>query len=224
MGSADRLHSSRLHLQFAIALALAFAIIAFVAQPLTIAASGVAPLTLVKQLVARVLSIVKDKQMTQPDKQTKLRELGAANFDFDEMSRLAMGKSWRSLSADQRKRFVPVFTSFLEDAYLNKVQNYSGQEIQITRAHVSDKDFAQVSGHIVQQGSEPIGLGFSLKREGGVWKIYDVAVDNVSTLDSYRTEFQRIMGEEGFDELMTQIQRRDHELVSTLGSPTGLPF
>lgn len=68
--------------------------------------------------------------MVQPDKQKKLRELGAANFDFNEMSRLAMGRSWRSLSADQRQRFVPVFTSFLEDAYLNKVQNYSGQEIQ----------------------------------------------------------------------------------------------
>jgi phospholipid transport system substrate-binding protein len=223
MSTAERLHSSRLHLEFVIALALAFTTIALVAQPLT-AAGGVAPLTLVKQLVAHVLSIVKDKQMTQPDKQTKLRELGAANFDFDEMSRLAMGKSWRSLTADQRKRFIPVFTSFLEDAYLNKVQNYSGQEIQITKAYVTDKDYAQVSGYIAQQGSEQIGLGFSLKRESSAWKIYDVAVDNVSTLDSYRTEFQRIMGEEGFDELMAQIQRRDRELASTLGSPTGLPF
>jgi phospholipid transport system substrate-binding protein len=89
---------------------------------------------------------------------------------------------------------------------------------------VTDKDYAQVSGGIVQQGSEPIGLSFSLKRESGAWKIYDVAVDNVSTLDSYRTEFQRIMGEKGFDELMAQIQRRDRELASTLGSPTGLPF
>src|SRR5207244_1333397 len=127
----------------------------------------------------QVLSIVNDKQMVQADKQKKLRELGAANFDFNEMSRLAMGRSWRSLSADQRQRFVPVFASFLEDAYLNKVQNYSGQEIQITKTHVTDKDCAQTSGHIVQQGAEPIGLGFSLKREGGTWKIYDVAVDNV---------------------------------------------
>jgi phospholipid transport system substrate-binding protein len=223
MSTAKGLHLSRLHPKFAVALAIAFAIIAFVAQPLT-AASGVAPLTLVKQLVAQVLRIVKDKHMAQPDKQKKLRELGAANFDFNEMSRLAMGKSWRSLRADQRQRFVPVFTSFLVDAYLNKVQNYSGQEIQITKAHLTDKDYAQASGHIVQQDSEPIGLGFSLKREGGTWKIYDVAVDNVSTLDSYRTEFQRIIGEQGFDELMTQIQRRDRELASTLGSPTGLPF
>jgi hypothetical protein len=46
----------------------------------------------------------------------------------------------------------------------------------------------------------------------------------VSTLDSYRTEFQRIMGEGGFDDRMTQIERRDRELASTLGSPTGLPF
>jgi ABC-type transporter MlaC component len=130
MSTAKGLHSSRLHPQFAVELAIAFAIIAFVAQSLT-AASGVAPLTLVKQLVAQLLSIVKDKQMAQPDKQKKLRELGAANFDFNEMSRLATGKSWRSLSADQRQRFVPVFTSFLEDAYLNKLQNYSGQEIPV---------------------------------------------------------------------------------------------
>jgi phospholipid transport system substrate-binding protein len=223
MSTAKGLPSGRLHPQFAVALAIAFAIIALVAQPL-IAASGAASLSVVKQLVAQVLSIVNDKQMAQPDKQMKLRELGAANFDFDEMSRLAMGRSWRSLSAEQRKRFVPVFTSFLEDAYLNKVQNYSGQEIQITKAYVTDKDYAQVSGGIEQQGSEPIGLSFSLKRESGAWKIYDVAADNVSTLDSYRTEFQRIMGESGFDELMTQIQRRDRELASTLGSPTGLPF
>src|SRR6516225_6970935 len=112
MSTAKGLHSSRLHPQFAVALAIAFAIVAFVAQPLT-AASGVAPLTLVRQLVAQVLSIVKDKQMAQPDKQKKLRELGAANFDFNEMSRLAMGRSWRSLSAEQRKRFVPLFASFL---------------------------------------------------------------------------------------------------------------
>lgn len=89
MSTVER-HSSRLRLQFAIALALAFATIVFVAQSLTIAASGVAPLILVQQLVAQVLSIVNDKKIAQPDKQTKLRDLGAANFDFDEMSRLAM--------------------------------------------------------------------------------------------------------------------------------------
>ena len=209
----------------AAALTVALCMIALLAlAPQLTAASGVAPLRLVKQLVAQVLGIVNDKRTAQPDKLTKLRELGAANFDFNEMSRSAMGKSWRSLSADQRQRFVPVFTSFLEDAYLNKIQNYSGKEIQITKAHVTDNSYAQVSGHIVQQGSEPIGLGFSLRREGGAWKIFDLAVDNVSTLDSYRTEFQRIMHEKGFDELMTQVQRRDRELASTLGSPTGLPF
>ncbi len=163
MSIAKGLHSSHLHPQFAVALAIAFAIIALVAQPLT-AASGVAPLTLVKQLVAQVLSIVKDKQMAQADKQKKLRELGVANFDFNEMSRLAMGRSWRSLSADQRQRFVPVFTSFLEDAYFNKVQNYSGQEIQITKAHVTDKDYARVSGHIVQRVTLPNSSALTLRR------------------------------------------------------------
>lgn len=209
--------------QLLLAAVMAFVIAASVARP-AIAGSGTAPLDIVKQLVAQVLSIVNDKQMAQADKQKKLRDLGAANLDFNEMSHAAMGSSWRALSADQRRRFVPVFSSFLEDAYLNKVQNYSDQEIQITKAQLSEQNYAQVSGRIVQQGSDPIGLGFSLKHEAGAWKIYDIAVDNVSTLHSYRMQFQRILSHNGFDELMKQIQNRDRELASTLGSPSGLPF
>jgi len=223
MSTAKGSHSSRLHSQFAVAASITFAIIASLAQPLT-AAGGTTPLIVVKQVVAQVLTIVNDKQMAQPFKQKKLRELGAANFDFNEMSRSALGRSWRSLSTNQRQRFVPLFTSFLEDAYLDKVQNYSGDEIQITKARLTGQDYAQVSGRLVQQGSESIGLGFSLKLEGDAWKIYDIAVDNVSTLNSYRTQFQRIVSEKGFDELIRQIQDRDRELASTLGSPAGLGF
>lgn len=220
MSTIKGLYSAR---QLVVAMVIAFFIVASVARPAS-AASAIAPLNVVKQLVARVLGIVNDKQMAQPDKQKQLRELGTANLDFNEMSRLAMGRAWRSLSGDQRRRFVPVFSSFLEDAYLNKVQNYSDQGIQIIRAHLSEQNYAQVSGRIVQQGSDPIGLGFSLKRENGAWKIYDIAVDNVSTLHGYRVEFQRILSHGGFDELMKQIQDRDRELAMTLGSPSGLPF
>jgi phospholipid transport system substrate-binding protein len=206
-----------------VAVAVAFGVLASAATQLH-AASSAGPLNLVRQLVAQVLSLVNDKQMAQTEKVKKLRGLGTANFDFKEMSRSAMGRSWRSLSADQRQRFIPVFISFLEDAYLNKIQNYSGQQIEITTAHVTDKEYAEVGGRIVQKGSEPIGLGFSLRRESGAWKIYDVSVDNVSTLNSYRTEFERILHDKGFNELLAQIERRDRELASTLGSPTGLPF
>lgn len=123
MSTAKGLHSNRPHPRFAVALLIAFAVIASVARPLT-AAGGTTPLIVVKQLVAQVLSIVNDKQMAPPFKQKKLRELGAAKFDFNEMSRSALGRSWRSLSTEQRRRFVPLFTAFLEDAYLDKVQNY----------------------------------------------------------------------------------------------------
>ncbi|HTW89517.1 MAG TPA: ABC transporter substrate-binding protein [Candidatus Binataceae bacterium] len=182
------------------------------------------PLDTVKHLVTQVLAIVKDKQMAQPDKQKKLRELAAANLDFDQMSRMAMGSSWRSLSAEQQRQFVPVFSSFLEDSYINKVQNYSDQEIQITNSRMTEPNFAHVSGRVAQQGAEPIQLGFALKRESGAWKIYDIALDNVSTLHGYRVEFHRVLAQNGFDALMKQIQQRDRELASTLGSPTGLPF
>ncbi|MGD0072872.1 MAG: ABC transporter substrate-binding protein [Candidatus Binataceae bacterium] len=220
MSALKRLNSSRQSI-----LATVIALVIAASVPSSVAAAGATvPLNVVRQLVARVLAIVNDKKMEQTDKQKKLRNLATANLDFDEMSRLAMGGSWRSLNAEQRRRFVPVFSSFLEDAYLDKVQNYSDQGIEITRGRLDEQNYAQVSGRIVQQGAEPIGLGFSLKREASAWKIYDISIDNVSTLHSYRAEFQRIMNDKGFDELMKQIQDRDRELAMTLGSPSGLPF
>jgi phospholipid transport system substrate-binding protein len=183
-----------------------------------------APAEIVKRLVAQILSTVKDKQMTQADKQKKLRELAGANLDFDEMSREVMGSRWRSLDSEQQRRFVPVFSSFLEDSYLNKVQNYSDQQIHITSGRETEKSYAEVKGRITQEGTEPIELGFALKREGGVWKIYDITLDNVSTLHGFRAEFRRVLKEKGFDALMKQIEQRDRELASTLGNPSGLPF
>jgi len=162
--------------------------------------------------------------MTQPEKQKKLRELAGANLDFDEMSREVMGSRWRALNAEQQKRFVPVFSSYLEDSYLNKVQNYSDQQIHITSGRETEKNYAEVRGRITQEGTEPIELGFALKRESGAWKIYDITLDNVSTLFGLRTEFRRVLKEKGFDGLMKQIEQRDRELASTLGNPTGLPF
>jgi len=200
-----------------------FIVVVSAAKPL-VAADEVPPLDVVKQLVKRVLTIVDDKQMKQADKQKKLRELGAANLDFDAMSRMVLGGSWRLLSEDQQKRFVTVFGSFLEDAYLNKVQNYSDQDIRIESTRMGGRNFARVNGRIVQHGAEPIQIGFALRRDKETWKIYDIALDEVSTLHSYRIEFQHILHEGGFDELMRQIERRDRELASTLGSSNAPPF
>ena len=119
---------------------------------------------------------------------------------------------------------MPAFTSFLEDAYLNKIQNYSNQNIQINGEHLFGKEHAQVRGRVVQPGVETIVLSFSLRRAHGTWKIYDVALDNVSTLKNYSAQFQRIMRQKGFDGLLAEIHDRDRELASSLGSPTGLPF
>lgn len=199
-------------------------LIAVVSAPALATSPPVGPLATVKQLVARVFDILNDKQASQDQKQKRLHDLGSTSFEFGEMSRSALGSAWRGLNSDQRQRFTTGFTAFIQDAYISKLQNYSGQQVEILKAHTSERDYAQVSGRIVQKGTDPITLSFSLKRAAKSWKITDVAVDNVSTLEGYRTEFQRILREKGFDQLMAQIQQRDRELASSLGGPPGLPF
>jgi hypothetical protein len=86
--------------------------------------------SLVKGTVGQVLEVLSDKQMSQELRQQKVIEIVAGRFDFTDMARSSLGYNWKKLSLAQQEQFVPLFTSFMEDAYLDKIDSYSGQKVQ----------------------------------------------------------------------------------------------
>jgi len=178
---------------------------------------GGAPMTVVQNTVNQALEVLRDKASPLPQRQEKLRQIVAQSFDFTQMAKSALGYHWKTLNPQQQQEFTNVFISFIEDSYLSKLNDYRGQQVQFVKATQDGADYAQVNTNIVREGKDPIHLDFRLMSESGAWKIYDVTVDAISIIANYRNQFNRVINEKGFPQLMADLRAKQQELASLLG-------
>jgi len=201
---------------FALAAALAMLVLAgSVAPPSSLAQND--PTAVTQSVVNQALQILANSSTPLPQRRRQLRGLIEANFDFAAMSRSALGYNWRSLSPDQRERFTQLFTSFIEVAYLDKIQDYQGQKVRFIGQHSLGDGYAEVDTQIVQAGKSPIAVNYLLEQKDGSWKVYDVTVEAISIIANYRNQFNRVINEKGFDQLMADLQAKQQQLASLLG-------
>jgi phospholipid transport system substrate-binding protein len=173
--------------------------------------------TATQQFVNQALEILRDQQKSVVEKRRELRPLMEARFDSTEMAKSTLGYHWRSLSAEQRASFTQVFKDFIEAAYLDKVQDYSGQQVQFGQSRSLGQGYSEVDTKIVQPGKEPVPVTYLLQQTGDGWKVYDVTVDNISIIANYRNQFNRIINEQGFPKLMADLRAKQQQLGSELG-------
>jgi phospholipid transport system substrate-binding protein len=173
--------------------------------------------TATRDMVGKALSVLADKSTPLPQRRRELRELIEPRFDFTEMSRSALGFHWRTLTPSQRADFTQVFKNFIEDAYLSKIQDYSGQKVRYGAARSLGQGYAAVNTEIVQAGKSSLPVNYLLDHKSGSWKVYDVTVDNISIVANYRTQFNRVINDQGFDKLMADLRAKQRQLAQSLG-------
>jgi phospholipid transport system substrate-binding protein len=171
-----------------------------------------------KALVDQALGVLRDRNLSLAQERQQLRALADAHFDFRDMARSALGYHWRDLSEDQRQQFVKLFTAFIEDAYLNRIQEYEGQDIEFVSQKSEGDGYVTVDSRVVGANMEhPVDLQFRLKQNSPEWKIYDVTVDAISITANYRNQFNRVINNQGFDKLMADLQAKQAQLAADLG-------
>jgi phospholipid transport system substrate-binding protein len=170
------------------------------------------PLQSTQEFVNQALKIMADKQTPVADRERQLRQVIEPVFDFTEMAREALGPHWRGLKPDQRKDFAEVFKGFMETAYLSKIGDYSGQRVEFVKQSSLGAGYAQVSSNIVQSGRAPIPVNYLLEQTDGSWKVYDVTVDNISIIQNYQNQFNRVINEKGFDKLLADLKAKQQQL------------
>jgi phospholipid transport system substrate-binding protein len=102
------------------------------------------PDSLIKGTIGQVLEVLSDKQMSKELRQHKVIEIVAGRFEFTDMARSSLGYNSKKLSTAQQAQFVPLFTAFMEDAYLDKIDAYSGQKIQFVGQNAMVANTAEV--------------------------------------------------------------------------------
>jgi len=180
------------------------------------AATG--PMEVVKATVNDALPVLRDKSTPVQQRQEKLKQIVAASFDFTEMAKSAMGFHWKQLTPAQQQEFTATFTTFIEDSYLAKINEFKNQQVQFGTSRNDGPEYAEVTTNIVQEGKDPIALNFRLLKRGNDWKIYDVTVDAISIIANYRNQFNRVMNNDGYPKLIADLKAKQAGLAASLGT------
>jgi len=169
------------------------------------------PLELVRTAVDKAVQILKDSKLQSQDKKKEridgLREALNPIFDYEEMAKRALGAHWRRRTPAEQEEFVKLFRDFLEKIYSDKVDLYGGEKVRFGR-EVIDKDFAQVESVVIRPKGEEIAVIYKLRQMNGQWKVYDVVVENISIVNNYRSQFDRIISSSSYEELVKRLQEK----------------
>jgi phospholipid transport system substrate-binding protein len=182
----------------------------------TAAAQEQSPEQLVQKLTDEVLATIKsDKQLAAGDKQKALKlaeEKVLPYIDFEESTRIAVGRAWSQATPDQKKRLVTEFRNMLVRTYSNAIEGYAGQSLKVlpSRGGKQDaKDEATVRTQFIRAGGKPLPIEFQMRKSGQTWKVYDISVEGVSLVLTYRSEFDAVVKQEGIDGLIKRLSEKN---------------
>ena len=193
--------------------ALARAGLAFLAGA-SASAEETAPDALVRKSVDEVLGIIKSDKELQNGNPKKLHALVEEkvlpHFDFTRMTRLAVGRNWSQASDAQKEALTREFQTLLVRTYSTSISQYRNQTIDVRPARVAAGDKDTVVKTVVNQpGGQPIPIDYSMQRTDKGWKVYDVMVDGVSLVTTYRSSFNDQIQKSGVDGLVKTLADRN---------------
>lgn len=131
-------------------------------------------------------------------------------FDFESMSRLALGRHWRDISPDQRRQFTGLYRELLETTYLNQVLEYRDERVRFLDERELADNRAEVLTQVVRQ-NQLIPVNYRLIQQDGQWRIYDLIIESVSLSRNYRSQFASFLERNSFEDLMDELRRRTKE-------------
>ena len=187
-------------------------------QPVWVAA-GV-PGDQVRQSVDKLLAILKDPQLKGESKKNerrdKLKEVIYQRFDFTEMARRSLGSEWRRRSPEEQREFVKLFTGLLERAYLDNIESYNGEKFRYLKEQ-EDNNHAQVDTKIVGNKGQEFSVNYRLHNRNGDWKVYDVVIEDISLINNYRSQFNRMLATSSYEELVNRMKGKTLSAPATEG-------
>ncbi len=185
--------------------------LATVAHAEVIAPNVQMPDALIEKTVQEVFAIIKQDKDIQSGNQKKILALVDAkvlpHFDFERMTKLAMGKHWRTAAAEQQRALVTEFRNMLVRTYTKVFTVYRDQRVEVKplKAGADTADEATVKTVITKPGSQPILVDYEMKKSDSGWKVFDISIEGVSMVMSYRGTFSTQIQQGGIDGLIRTL-------------------
>ncbi|MBM4104514.1 MAG: ABC transporter substrate-binding protein [Planctomycetes bacterium] len=153
-----------------------------------------------------VVNVLKIKNLDPKVKENLVDKIISPIFDFALMGKLALGRTnWPKLDASQREKFTALFVERLKASYREKIMRYQDEKVLFQPA-VKNKDNIQIPMTLISNDTKYAML-YKLRRAGESWKVYDVEIEGVSILLTYRSQFNDTLSRGTVDDLLSQLEK-----------------
>jgi phospholipid transport system substrate-binding protein len=170
-------------------------------------ASAVSPTEELRQYTDRVLRVLQTPALTPDARRAAVRDLAVEVFDVPEAARRALGPHWQRRTPAEREEFVRLFRELLDQTYVWRIDEYGGERIRFVSEQI-DGDSAVVRARIVTKNGIEVPVESRLLRRGDRWLMYDVLIENVSLIANYRSQFDRVIRSESYEELVKRLKAK----------------
>jgi len=168
---------------------------------------------LIKGKLESVISVLHKKDIEKQEKKKLIIEIVEPLFDFPLMGKLALGrKHWPALPKEKRKTFNSLFVKRLKDSYLEKMALYTDETIEYQEA-VKVRKKVHMPTHIISK-EKKISMLYKLYKSKKGWKIYDIEIEGVSIVSSYRSQFDEILAAGTIDDLLSKLENPEEKKPS----------
>jgi len=161
----------------------------------------------VQETIQQVTAMVGFPAGGESERRDAVKRLLAPRFDWQEMARQSLGKNWPSATAKQHE-FVVTFTEFMGNSYMGQIGSYKDEKI-IYVGERRDSNRAQVDTKLVPAKGDPLSVNYKLHQIDGEWKIYDVVIADISLVNNYRSQFNRIIAKSSLENLLKQLREKE---------------
>ena len=171
------------------------------------------PDALVKSMVDDVLAVIKSNKDRRVLGEVVDKKV-LPNFDFQAMTRLAVGRSWREASPAQQQALESAFRALLVTTYTTALSQATGSDqsvdVRPTAVKPADDDVT-VRTMVKDSARKPFAVDYRLAKGANGWKVYDVAVENLSLVTNYRGSFQTEITKSGIDGLIKSLEAKNKQ-------------
>jgi phospholipid transport system substrate-binding protein len=184
---------------------------------LTASAAGAGNLTdAVKSTVDTVLETMKDKELSRPDRKMERRKKISSAirdmFDFEEMAKRSLARHWKKRTAGEKKEFRSIFSDLLEASYIEKIEAYTDEKVKFDKEVIKGKGKYGVVGTTIITKDVEIPIDYKAKLKKGKWWVYDVVIEGVSFISTYRSQYNQIIVKESYANLIEKMKKKLNDI------------
>ena len=169
------------------------------------------PTEQMKLTIDKIIDILSDPALKDPakaeERRTLMRRVANERFDWREMAQRSLAKHWKQRTEEEKREFVPLFTDLLEQAYLKRIENYSGDKVSYDVEKVKG-EYSIVKVRIFTDKQVEIPVAYKMRKKGPEWKIYDVSIEGVSLVNNYRQQFDSVILSSSYEGLLEKLKEK----------------